>query len=84
MALTRFLDELVAGRLPEPGAYELLIGDEMARQLAVGVGDELVLVGSAADGSMANDLYTVAGVFRTGSSSSTPAPRCSPSATCRR
>ena len=66
VALTRFLDELVAGRLPEPGAYELLIGDEMARQLAVGVGDELVLVGSAADGSMANDLYTVAGIFRAG------------------
>ena len=38
VALTRFLDELVAGRLPEPGRYELLIGDEMARQLAVGVG----------------------------------------------
>ncbi len=66
VALTRFLDELVEGRLPEPGRYELLIGDEMARQLAAGVGDELVLVGSAADGSMANDLYTVAGVFRTG------------------
>jgi ABC-type lipoprotein release transport system permease subunit len=66
VALTRFLDELVEGRLPEPGRYELLIGDEMARQLATGVGDELVLVGSAADGSMANDLYTVAGVFRTG------------------
>lgn len=65
-ALTRFLDELVAGRLPEPGRFEVLVGDEMARQLAVGVGDELVLVGSAADGSMANDLFTVAGVFRTG------------------
>lgn len=66
VALTRFLDELAAGRLPEPGRQELLIGDEMARQLAAGVGDELVLVGSAADGSMANDLYTVSGVFRTG------------------
>ena len=66
VALTRCLDELVAGRLPEPNAFEMLIGEEMARQLAVGVGDELVLVGSAADGSMANDLYTVAGVFRTG------------------
>lgn len=65
-ALTRFLDELVAGRLPEPGRFEVLVGDEMARQLAVGVGDELVLVGSAADGSMANDLFTVAGVFHTG------------------
>ncbi len=66
VALTRFLDELVAGRRPEPGRNELLLGEEMARQIAAGVGDEVVLVGSAADGSMANDLYTVAGVFRTG------------------
>ena len=66
VALTRFLDTLVEGRLPEPGRNELLIGDEMARQIAAGVGDELVLVGSAADGSMANDLFTVAGIFRAG------------------
>lgn len=38
----------------------------MGRQLGAGVGDELVLVGSGADGSMANDLFTVAGIFRTG------------------
>ena len=64
--LTRFLDPLVVGRLPDPGAYEVVLGEEMARQLAVGVGDELVVVASAADGSMANDLYAVVGVFRTG------------------
>ena len=66
VALTRFLNPLVAGRLPEPGRNELLIGDEMGRQIAAGLGDELVLVGAAADGSMANDLFTVAGIFRTG------------------
>ena len=66
VALTRFLDPLVAGRLPATGAYEVVVGEEMARQLAVGVGDELVVVASAADGSMANDLYAVTGVFRTG------------------
>ena len=66
VALTRFLDPLAAGRLPAPGANELVIGVEMARQLAVAAGDELVVVGSAADGSMANDLYTVSGIYRTG------------------
>ena len=66
VALTRFLDTLVAGALPVAGRYELVIGEEMGRQLSVGVGDELVLVGSGADGSMANDLYTVAGIYRTG------------------
>ena len=66
VALTRFLDDLVAGVLPVAGRNELLVGDEMGRQLEVGVGDEIVLVGSGADGSMANDLFTVAGIFRTG------------------
>ena len=66
VALTRFLDPLVEGRLPATGRYEAVVGDEMARQLAVTVGDELVVVSSGADGSMANDLYTVTGVFRTG------------------
>ena len=66
VALTRFLDPLVEGRLPVAGAYELVVGEEMARQLEVAVGDELVVVASAADGSMANDLYTVAGIYSTG------------------
>ena len=66
VALTRYLDELAAGELPVAGRNELLVGEEMARQLEAGVGDELVLVGSGADGSMAADLFTVAGVFRTG------------------
>ena len=66
VALTRFLDPLVEGRLPVPGAYELAVGDEMARQLEVAVGDELVVVASAADGSMANDLYTISGIYSTG------------------
>ncbi len=66
VALTRFLDPLVAGRLPAPGANELLIGEEMARQIEAGLGDELVVVAPGADGSMANDLYAVSGIFRTG------------------
>ncbi len=65
-ALTRFLDPLVAGRLPTAGAYEVVVGEEMGRQLAVGVGDELIVVAPAADGSLANDLYTVSGIYRTG------------------
>ena len=66
VALTRFLDPLAEGELPAAGRNELVIGEEMGRQLSVGVGDELILVGSGADGSMANDLYTVAGIYRTG------------------
>ncbi len=64
--LTRFLDPLVEGRLPVAGQNELVIGAELARQLSASLGDELVVVAAAADGSMANDLYTLVGLFRSG------------------
>lgn len=64
--VTRFLEGLTEGRLPETGRNEMAIGSEMARQLEVGVGDELVVVAPGADGSMGNDLYTVAGIYTTG------------------
>ena len=66
LTLSRFLDSLVEGRMPVPGRNELLVGQEMARQLSAGLDDELVVVASGADGSMANDLFTLVGVFRTG------------------
>lgn len=65
-SLSRFLDELSSGRLPVPGRNELLIGEEMARQLVVEVGDEVVVVAPGADGSMGNDLFQITGTFRTG------------------
>ena len=64
--LSRFLDELSDGRLPITGRNELLIGEEMARQLVVEVGDEIVVVAPGADGSMGNDLFQIAGIFRSG------------------
>ena len=64
--VSRFLARLAGGRLPLAGGKELVIGEEMARQLGVGVGDELVLVAPAADGSTANDLFELVGLFRTG------------------
>ncbi len=54
------------GRLPRSGENELWIGREMARQLAAGVGDEVVVVAPAADGSLGNDLFTVSGIFSSG------------------
>ncbi len=65
-SVSRFLDELVDGEMPVSGRNEVAIGVEMARQLEVGVGDEVVIVAPGADGSMGNDLYAVAGIFRTG------------------
>jgi len=52
--------------LDDPRAAEIYIGAVMARNLKVGVGDELTLLGSGYDGSFAAGVVTVAGVFESG------------------
>jgi ABC-type lipoprotein release transport system permease subunit len=42
----------------------VVIGRRLGRTLNVGLGDELVVLSQAADGSMANDLYEVRGVLK--------------------
>jgi ABC-type lipoprotein release transport system permease subunit len=46
---------------------EALIGVKMQKTLNVALGDKMVLMAQAADGTLGNELYSVAGVFRTGS-----------------
>ncbi len=41
----------------------VVVGRRAARALSLEVGDELVALGQAADGSMANDLFTVRGIL---------------------
>jgi putative ABC transport system permease protein len=50
-----------------PAGREVLVGRELAVELAVKPGDELVLLSQARDGSMANDRYTVSGIFTSSS-----------------
>lgn len=64
--VSKLLSRVVQGRVPVAGAGEILVGKEMARQLGLEVGEEIVLVAPAADGSMGNDLYTLVGVFDSG------------------
>jgi len=64
--VSRFLQNLESGHIPRPSHNEIAIGIEMARQLNVTTGDELVIVAPGADGSTGNDLFTVSGTFRTG------------------
>jgi ABC-type lipoprotein release transport system permease subunit len=64
--VSTLLSRLDSGRIPGSGANELVVGAEMARQLDLAVGDEVVLVAPAADGSMGNDLFTLVGIFKTG------------------
>jgi ABC-type lipoprotein release transport system permease subunit len=61
--------EVKLGRgLTEGAAREAVIGTELAAQLEARPGSELVLVGQAADGSVANDRYTIVGIVDGGSS----------------
>jgi ABC-type lipoprotein release transport system permease subunit len=53
--------------LDEPDAAEIVIGEVMARNLKVGVGDELTFLGSGRDGSFAAGVVTVTGIFASGS-----------------
>lgn len=61
----RWLSEAPAGGT---GAREAVLGSGLARQLRVGVGDELVVFLEAADGSLGNDLLRVTGILETGNS----------------
>lgn len=52
--------------LSDDAAMQAVVGVDLAEELAVKPGDELVLVGQDAYGGVANDLFTVVGVARTG------------------
>lgn len=60
------LSAIVRGQAPAHGSHEIALGDETARRLHVNVGDTVVVVAPAADGSLGNDLYEVSGIYHTG------------------
>lgn len=64
--VSRIIGTVTEGVAPAAGSTGVLIGEELARKLQARVGDEIVLVAPASDGSLGNDLFTVAGIFETG------------------
>ena len=52
--------------LDDAEAMEIVIGSVLARNLRVGVGDELTLLGSGLDGSFAATIAEVVGIFESG------------------
>ncbi len=52
--------------LGDPAAWEIVIGRVLARNLQVGIGDELTLMGSGLDGSFAAAVVDVVGIFESG------------------
>ncbi|MCB9680160.1 MAG: ABC transporter permease [Alphaproteobacteria bacterium] len=66
-AIRHASEHLTAGTwLPSAADHRAVLGVELADKLGVGVGDEVVVVTQAADGSLGNDLYTVCGLLHTG------------------
>jgi ABC-type lipoprotein release transport system permease subunit len=67
-ALTTLDERIQQGRMPGPigqkptGNAEALIGLSLAKLLKLGVGDELIIISQAADGSVANAIFDVVGL----------------------
>lgn len=63
--VTRVGEAVAEGRWLEPGeARGVVVGRRVARTLGVGVGGEVVILAQGADGSMANEVYTVRGILK--------------------
>ncbi|MBD3318210.1 MAG: FtsX-like permease family protein [Chitinivibrionales bacterium] len=68
-AATRFSHKIAAGKmLEDAGGGTVLAGKGLAKVLEAEIGDTLVIVSRAADGSIANDLYTIRGIVESGNS----------------
>jgi len=65
--VTSLDSKIIAGRyLVADDPHGIVLGEGLARKLELGIGDEVVYVTQAADGSIGNDLLYVRGIFKTG------------------
>jgi putative ABC transport system permease protein len=69
-AATGFSRKVIEGKPLSNAPYEALLGKGLARILGARVGDGIVLLTQAADGSMANDVFNVTGLVDTGDATS--------------
>jgi ABC-type lipoprotein release transport system permease subunit len=66
-AVSSLEKSLHTGRYLEDNDTDAIyIGSDLAKRLGVGVGSQVAMVGSGTDYSIAADLFTVAGIFKTG------------------
>ena len=67
-ALTSAKDQLIEGSyLTDEASQQIILGETLKNDIEAKLGEEVVLFSQAADGSMASGIYTVAGVYRSGS-----------------
>ncbi len=64
---TRFSRKIIRGELfsQEP-SHQAILGKGLAEILRAEIGEEAVIVSQAADGSIANDIYTITGILESG------------------
>lgn len=64
---TQFKNKITEGRnFSASPSHEAVIGQGLAEILKAKVKDEIVIISQAADGSIANDLYTIVGISSSG------------------
>lgn len=64
---TCFNKKIITGNpLTRESTGNILLGKGLAKNLKAQPGDSIVIVSQAADGSIANDLYTIAGIVESG------------------
>jgi len=68
---TRFNQKIIQGRtLSQKPGHEAVLGEGLAQVLEADLSEEIVIVSQAADGSIANDLYTITGILSSGDDAS--------------
>jgi putative ABC transport system permease protein len=66
-AATHFDKQVTEGTPLSPTpAHQALLGKGLATTLKAGLGDSVIIVSQAADGSIANDIYAVVGIVESG------------------
>lgn len=64
LKLSTLYKAITVGKFLDPnGSKQIVLGKKLAQRIDVGLGDEVVIIGQALDGSVANDLYKVTGLF---------------------
>lgn len=64
---TNFDKKIVEGNvLDETASHEAVIGKGLAKRLSADIGNKIVFFSQAADGSIANDEYTIVGISESG------------------
>ncbi|MFZ4712342.1 MAG: ABC transporter permease [Bacteriovoracaceae bacterium] len=68
LKLTKFSKSIIEGNyFSDPSVqHPIILGQKLAHRLDVKLGEEVVVIGQGLDGSMANDLFVVVGLFDVG------------------